>query len=321
LTKRAIFIAGPTASGKSRLALDLADGLAAHGGTVIVNADSMQVYRELRVMTARPSVADEARVPHRLYGVMPAAEACSAMRWRDLAAVEIDRAWAEGRLPIVVGGTGLYFRALLDGLAPVPPIPSDVRRAARGLHAQLGPAAFHARLGQRDPVMAARLETGDSQRLVRAWEVIEATGVSLAEWQRRSPADAGFSAPHLRFVLEVPRAELVARIEERLASMIDGGALAEVRALGALGLDARLPAMKAAGVPELLKHLDGGCTLDEALGKAAAATRRLAKRQATWYRHQAADWTAVAGRSAQYSESLEEKIFPIIRRFLLTESG
>ncbi len=320
MTNRAVFIAGPTASGKSRLALDLAERLAPDGGAVIINADSMQVYRELRVITARPSAADEARVPHRLYGVLPAARACSAMHWRGLAVAEIDAAWAQGRLPIVVGGTGLYLRALLDGLAPVPDIPAEVRGAARDLHGRIGGAAFHAKLRERDPVMAARLETGDSQRLIRAWEVVEATGVSLANWQARPAPGAGFAAPTLRCVLDVPRAELVARIEARLASMIDEGALAEVAELDALGLDEGLPAMKAAGVPELLGHLRGTFPLLEALARAAATTRRLAKRQVTWFRHQAADWSRVDGSIAQQSESFTEKIFPIVRRFLLTDS-
>ena len=314
-------IAGPTASGKSEVALGLAERLAPDGGAVIINADSMQVYRELRVITARPSPAEEARTPHRLYGTLPAAQACSAMRWRELAVAEIGSAWAGGRLPIVVGGTGLYFRALLDGLAPVPDIPTEVRRAARDLHEQLGGEAFHARLRQRDPNMAERLETGDSQRLIRAWEVIEATGVSLANWQKQAPLDAGFAAPTLRFVLDVPRPQLVARIEARLASMIDDGALAEVAALGALGLDTGLPAMKAAGVPELLSHARGESPLEEALTRAAASTRRLAKRQAAWFRHQAADWTRVDGSDAQHSESFAERIFPNIRRFLLTDSS
>lgn len=317
----ALLIAGPTASGKSRLALDLAERLASMGGAVIVNADSMQVYRELRVLTARPSTEDEARAPHRLYGVLSAAVACSAIRWRGLVMAEIERAWGEGRVPIVVGGTGLYFRALLDGLAPVPAIPDDVRRAARELHDRIGAESFHARLYVRDPTMAARLETGDGQRLIRAWEVLEATGVSLAEWQHRAEPNAGFAAPSLRFVLDVPRPEIWARIERRLAAMIEGGALSEVVALDALGLEPSLPAMKAAGVPELLAHVRGECSLEEAVERATAATRRLAKRQTTWFRHQAADWTRVEGGSAQYSESFGDKIFPNIRRLLLTDSG
>ncbi len=315
MTSRAILIAGPTASGKSALALDLGARLSPDGGAVIVNADSMQVYRELRILTARPSAEDEARSPHRLYGVILAAEACSAMHWRELAMAEIRRAWAEGRTPIVVGGTGLYFRALIEGLAPVPDIPKGVREAARARHAELGAAALHAELAERDPAMAAKLHPGDSQRLIRAWEVIEATGVSLAEWQA-GPAEAeAFEGRYLAFKLRVPRTELYARIDGRFLGMMEHGALAEVRSLADQGLDPGLPAMKAVGVPELLAHIRGPTGLEEAIEAAQRAGRRLAKRQTTWLRHQAADWREL---DAQHLESLSDQIFPKIRQFLLT---
>lgn len=315
MTDRAILIAGPTASGKSALAIEVAERLEPLGGATIINADSMQVYRELRILTARPSPGDEARVPHRLYGVIAAAEACSAMSWRSLALAELRVAWDAGRVPLVVGGTGLYFRALIEGLAPVPEIPPEVRQAARARHAQLGGEAFRENLRRRDPEMGARLDPGDRQRLVRAWEVVEATGVSLSEWQAQAPEGEPFPAERLAIKLEVPRQPLYARIDRRFAAMVDEGALEEAAALGALGLDPSLPAMKAVGVPELLRHVRGEATQAEAVQEGQRASRRLAKRQVTWLRHQAPDWTTL---NAQHLESLSDQIFPNIRQFLLT---
>jgi tRNA dimethylallyltransferase len=223
-SRAVMLIAGPTASGKSALALDLAEAF----GVVVINADSMQVYRELRVLTARPGADEEARAPHRLYGVLPAAEACSAARWRALALAEIDAAWRARRLPILVGGTGLYFEALAKGLAPVPDVPDEVRAAARERHARHGGEAFHAALAERDAEMAARLAPGDTQRLIRAWEVIEATGLSLAEWQRREAPGEGLCAAIHSVVLAPPRAALYAACDARFAEMMTRGALAEV---------------------------------------------------------------------------------------------
>ncbi len=315
MTNRAILIAGPTASGKSALAIELAERLEPLGGATIINADSMQVYRELRILTARPGPGDEARAPHRLYGVIPAAEPCSAMSWRSLALAELHAAWDAGRVPLVVGGTGLYFRALIEGLAPVPEIPSEVREAARARHAQLGGEAFREELRRRDPALAARLDPGDSQRLVRAWEVVEATRVTLTEWQAQAPGGDPFPAQRLAFKLDVPREPLYARLDRRFAAMVEEGAVEEAVALGALGLDPSLPAMKAVGVPELLRHVRGDTTLEEAVQEGQRASRRLAKRQMTWLRYQAADWITLC---AQHSESLSGQIFPNIRQFLLT---
>ena len=315
MTNRAILIAGPTASGKSALAIDLARRLEPLGGATIVNADSMQVYRELRILTARPRPEEEAQVPHRLYGIVRAAEACSAMSWRSLAMAELRAAWDAGRTPLVVGGTGLYFRALIEGLAPVPGVPLKVRQAARERLAQLGGVAFHEELRARDPKSAARVEPGDSQRLVRAWEVIEATGVPLAEWQSQAPAGEPFQAERMAFKLEAPRQSLYERIDRRFAAMVEQGALEEVVALDAFGLDPALPAMKAVGVPELLRHNRGETTLPQAIAEGQTASRRLAKRQMTWLRHQAPDWTTL---DAQHLESFRDRIFPNIRQFLLT---
>ncbi|MCX7354403.1 MAG: tRNA (adenosine(37)-N6)-dimethylallyltransferase MiaA [Alphaproteobacteria bacterium] len=278
-----LVIAGPTASGKSRLALDLA---AARRGTVI-NADSMQVYRELRILTARPGAAEMARAPHRLYGVLSAAEPCSAARWRVLALAAIEEARSQGRLPILVGGTGLYLRALFSGLAEIPPIPQEVREAARARQRDLGGEAFRAELARRDPESAARLAAGDTQRLVRAWEVVEATGRTLPEWQRAGGAGTGAHV-YRTILLMPPRDALYAACDARFGAMVTAGALDEVRALLAFGLDPALPALKSLGVRELARHLAGEWTLEQAEEKARQATRNYAKRQTTWFRHQLA---------------------------------
>ena len=304
-----IIVAGPTASGKSALALELA---AAFGGTVI-NADSMQVYRDLRVLTARPDAAAETRVPHRLYGYLDAAERGSAGRWRHLALAEIDAAQRAGHLPIVVGGTGLYLRVLQQGLAAIPPIPAAIRREAMVLYRQLGGAAFRERLAMLDPVAAARVPPGDRQRLTRAYEVVCATGLPLQQWQRRTEAAAPYR--FVTLLLSPPRVALYAACDARFAAMIAAGGLDEARALAARGLDPSLPAMKAVGVPELLRHLRGEIALDEALLLAARATRRYAKRQMTWFRHQMAPDLVL---NEQFSESLLRCSRHFIDQFLLT---
>ncbi|HET6522817.1 MAG TPA: tRNA (adenosine(37)-N6)-dimethylallyltransferase MiaA, partial [Geminicoccaceae bacterium] len=283
-----IVLGGPTASGKSAYALALAEAL----GGVVVNADSMQVYRELRVVTARPGPAEEARAPHRLYGVLRATEPCSAGRWLAMAEAAIGEAAGEGRPAVVVGGTGLYLKALLHGLAPVPDVPPAVRAEAEALHARLGGAAFRARLAERDPAMAARLRPSDRQRLVRAYEVVAATGRSLAAWQAEAPPRrARLPGRRVGLALTPPRAELYARIGRRLRAMIAAGGLDEVRALAALGLDPGLPLMKAVAVPELLDFVAGRTDLEGALARAATSTRRYAKRQLTWLRHQLPELT------------------------------
>ncbi len=313
-----VVIAGPTASGKSGLAL----ALARRFGGVVINADAMQVYRELTVLTARPGPDDLARAPHRLYGVLPGREACSAGHWRSLALAEIETARADGRLPLVVGGTGLYLRALARGLTVLPEVPAALRAAARARHRELGGAAFHAELAARDPEMAARLAPGDSQRLIRAWEVLEATGRSLAAWQTEAPGPP----PPYRFLclaLVPPHPTLYGACEGRFLAMLEAGALDEVRALLALDLDPGLPVMKTLGVPELAAHLRGELPLDQAVTAAQQATRRYAKRQFTWLRTQLpADYSsneaAYKPLLAQYSESLESESFAIIRDFVLT---
>ena len=314
MSRALLVIAGPTASGKSRLARAAAEAM----DGVVINADSMQVYRELEILSARPGPEDMARAPHRLYGVLPAAEPCSAARWRDMATREIAAARKAGRLPILVGGTGLYLKALLEGLVPLPEIPPSVRARARTLHARLGGAAFHAELGRRDPEIAARLDPGDSQRLIRAFEVIEATGRSLAEWQREAGAGPALDLDYAAVVLRPPRAALYAACDQRFLAMVERGALAEVKALYELELDPELPAMKAVGVAELGRHLSGELTLDQAVALAQRSTRHYAKRQLTWFRHQLPGAEIF---KAQYSECLRPKIFSFIRLFLLTANG
>lgn len=280
---RVVVIGGPTASGKSGMALAIAE---AFGGTVI-NADSMQLYAELDVVTARPPAEDLARASHRLYGVLPAAERGSAARWRDLALAEIAAAHVAGRLPVVVGGTGLYLRTLMQGLSAVPAIPEDIRQQAHARLRALGGEAFRAELIARDPA-SAKLNPGDTTRLTRAWEVLEATGQPLAHWQSEAAEGAPAGLSFAVLVIDPPREDLYANCDRRFVAMMGQGALEEVRRLDALRLDPELPAMKALGVPELRRHLHGDLPLGEAVALAQQSTRRYAKRQVTWFRHQLA---------------------------------
>jgi tRNA dimethylallyltransferase len=251
----------------------------------IINADAMQCYRELRIITARPTPEDEARVPHTLYGVRPAVEAGSVAWWRDAALAAMAAARTEGRLPILTGGTGLYFASLTDGLAAIPPPTPAAREEARQLLTEVGPAALHARLADVDPESAARLRPTDSQRVARAWEVWRSTGRSLAAWQSAAspPAPWRFTA----VLLDPPRTELRAAITTRLDAMLRAGALEEVRALLDLNLDPTLPAMRAHGVPELAAHLRGELTLEQATRRIELVTGQYTKRQSTWFRHHA----------------------------------
>jgi tRNA dimethylallyltransferase len=309
-----VVIAGPTASGKSALALALAEAFEG----IVINADSMQVYRDLRVLTARPTPAEEARAPHRLYGVIDAAEPCSAGRWCGLALTEIAAAQKAHRLALLVGGTGLYLRALLKGLAPIPSVAESVRREARALHARLGGVAFREALAALDAETAAALAPGDSQRLIRAYEVARATGRGLAEWRRAPLRPPAFRAAAV--VLLPPRPALNARCDVRFLRMVEAGAVGEVRTLLERKLDPMLPAMKAVGVGELGAFIAGRCSLPEAIAAAQQATRRYVKRQYTWFRHQlpAAEEVQKLEVTEQFSESLEGQIFAFIRQFLLT---
>ena len=302
-------IGGPTASGKSALAADAAERL----GGVVVNADSMQLYRDLPILTSWPDDALRARAPHRLYGVLDGAERCSAGRWRSMAMDEIERIHGDGELPILVGGTGLYLRALLDGLAPVPAIPMAVREAVRTLHELEGSVGLHARLAARDPEAARRLEPGDSQRVMRAYEVIEATGRSLLSWQaERHDRYSGRTAV---LVLEPPRDALYDACNERFEGMMTTGALDEAARLMERGLDPGLPVMKAVGVRALLDHLSGVTTLERAVELGRQATRRYAKRQTTWFRTQMPGDARMPDR---YRPESKRESLALVERLLLT---
>jgi tRNA dimethylallyltransferase len=293
---RAVLIAGPTASGKSAAALKLAEAVARHGrAAVIVNADSMQVYDALRILTARPGAAEDAIASHRLYGHVAAARHYSVGAWlRDVEAmlVEADR---KGWLPIFVGGTGLYFRALTEGLAAIPAIPAELRAELSKRIEMQGSASLYAELLERDPQAAAAIRPHDRQRLLRALEVLEATGRSITDWrQARTAAPLLRKAETFHMVLEPERVTLHRRIEQRFDAMLKQGAVAEVKALLRLALPSDMPAMKAIGVRELSAFLGNEISLAEAAARATMETRRYAKRQTTWFRNQMRDWERVS---------------------------
>lgn len=280
----AMLIAGPTASGKSQLALDLAERL---NGTII-NADSMQVYSELSVLTARPSSADETRVPHRLYGHVPVTTRYSVGRYQEEAATALAEARDAGRIAIFVGGTGLYFDVLTKGLSPIPAVPAETRQSTRDRFETIGRDAFFAELTRRDPASASKLRISDTQRLLRAMDVLEATGRPLAEWQRMNGKPVLEGLRTRNFVIAPPREILNRRIDTRFEAMVKAGALEEARAL--LGLDSALPAARALGLPQLWRYLDREISLTDAIAEAELATRQYVKRQMTWFRNRMKTW-------------------------------
>jgi tRNA dimethylallyltransferase len=291
----AVLIAGPTASGKSALALALAQAT----GGVVINADSMQVYRDLRVITARPTPEDEARAPHRLYGHVDAAINFSAGHWVADAAAVLAELRAQNRLPIFAGGSGLYFKALTRGLSAVPPIPAEIRESVRARLERDGVEALHAELGQSDPASAERLKPRDRTRIARALEVVEATGRSLTDWHREGLPPLLPPGQFRALFLDADRDQLYERIDARFEAMLSTGALEEVAALAARRLDPLLPAMKAHGVPALLRHLKGEISLQEAAAIGRADTRHYAKRQFTWFRHQLPEFEWVKPEQAR----------------------
>ena len=293
-SSKAVLIAGPTASGKSALALELAQKT----GGVIINADSMQVYRDLRVITARPTPEEEAKVPHRLYGHVDAAVNFSAGHWVADAAAVLAEVRAQDRLPIFVGGSGLYFKALTRGLSAVPPIPPAIREGVRARLERDGVEALHAELAQRDPDTAERLKPRDRTRIARALEVVEATGRSLTDWHREGLPALLPSGEFNAVFLAPDRDRLYASIDARFDAMLDAGALEEVAALAARHLDPLLPAMKAHGVPALIRHLGGEVTREAAAAIGRANTRHYAKRQFTWFRHQLPEFEWVKPKDA-----------------------
>jgi tRNA dimethylallyltransferase len=294
-TIKPVLIAGPTASGKSALALDLAEAT----GGVIINTDSMQVYRDLRIITARPTLEEEARVPHRLYGHVDAAVNFSAGSWVADAAMVLADLRAQNRRPIFTGGSGLYFKALTRGLSAVPPIAAEIRESVRARLERDGVEALHAALAQRDPASAERLKPRDRTRIARALEVVEATGRSLTDWHRDGLPPLLPPGEFSALFLEPDRDELYARIDARYDAMLAAGAMEEVERLAARRLDPLLPAMKAHGVPALLRHLKGEITRDEAAAIGRADTRHYAKRQFTWFRHQLPEFEWVKPEAAR----------------------
>jgi tRNA dimethylallyltransferase len=285
VTDPVFVIAGPTASGKSSLAVAKAQ----KENGVVINADSVQIYAALPLLAAQPSPAEREAAPHRLYGVLAPQEKCSAMRWRDMALAEIAAARRAGKTPIVVGGTGLYLKALIEGLSPVPPVPEDVRAAAAARQKELGNPAFHAELAARDPAMGAQLHPNDTQRLIRARSVLEATGKSLAHWQSLAPEDEDGLTFHVTLVMP-PRDVLSERCDRRFGLMMDAGALEEARGLHerieAGEIAAGVPVTHALGFHELRAYLRGEISLEDAVARAKIVTRQYAKRQATWFRGQ-----------------------------------
>jgi len=299
-------IAGPTASGKSDLAVRLAREIARRGGRgVVVNADSAQVYADLAVLSARPSAADMGGIEHRLYGAWDGAMACSAADWAGAARAEIADLHAAGAIPILVGGTGLYLRTLLDGIAPVPAIPPETRAAVRALPV----AEAHAALRREDPERAARLHPTDTARVARALEVVRATGRTLASWQAERVGGIGGAVHLFPAILLPPRDWLYPRCDTRFAAMVDGGAMGEVEALLARRLDPALPVMRAIGVPEIAAFLRGELGRDAAIAAGAQATRNYVKRQFTWLRHQPPSrWPGIESETFD-ADTLFESLF------------
>lgn len=315
--KPVIIVAGPTASGKSALAIVLAEEI---GGTVI-NADSMQIYREMSILTARPTKLQEARVPHLLFGALSVAEACSAGRWRRMAEEAIAEAEAAGRVPILVGGTGLYFTALLEGLAEIPNIPEDIRRLVRASHAEIGQVRFRAALAEIDPKTVAKLDPNEPQRHIRAMEVFRATGRPLSSWLADQPVSS-WKRPTLVQLVLPKRETLLATCDARFDAMMAAGALAEAERMMDMNLDPLLPATRALGLGALQAHLRGEITLAQAVEVGKRATRQYAKRQMTWFRHQIVPSNVVAPQqlNEQFLVSFRAENLPIIRSFLLTHS-
>ncbi len=306
-----LIVAGPTASGKSALALDLADAF----DGVVINADSMQVYEELRVLSARPDESETARAPHRLYGVLSGREACSAGKWREMAMAEIADCHANGKLPIITGGTGMYLNALTEGIAPIPDVPARIREDVTTELENLGHEAFFAKLKRDDPETAATLDGTNTQRLIRAAEVFAHTGRGLTSWHQEPVITPPENMKFKKLCYMPPRDILYDRCNRRFDLMIEQGAIDEVRDLIALELPETAPVMKAVGVRELGAYLAGEIDLDTAKEKSQRETRRYAKRQLTWFRHQMTDKEII---DAKYSESLAAKMRHDVNQFLLT---
>ena len=310
-----ILVAGPTASGKSEFALRLADALQPFGGATIINSDSLQLYRDLQIITARPSSQDEQQVPHRLYGIFSSDQRSSAGRWLELATDALEEVSKLGHTPIIVGGTGLYFQALLEGLAPVPNIPEVIRVLGRKRLEEQGNEVFYRDLTILDPIMASKTKVSDSQRLLRAWEVITATGESLAVWQKRQRNDEFSQGANINILLMPERPQLYARCNARFEAMSKMGAVEEVIDLMTNNICESHPLMKAVGVTEIMRYLSGEIDFSVAVQLGQQATRRYAKRQMTWFKSRMSDWYKI---DTEDLESVFPEIVSFVQRLLLT---
>jgi tRNA dimethylallyltransferase len=282
MSQHILIITGPTGSGKSKLAMLLAQEIPA----VIINADSMQVYREIPIITAQPTAEEKKQAPHALYGALPAAERCTVARWLELAAEAIRATWAEGKTPLLTGGTGLYLTHLMKGISPVPQTSDATRKKVRALLEEMGRERFFKALSDRDPVIARRLDRGNTQRILRAYEVYEQTGIPLSTWQEKPPQPYFPGATFKGVAFCPPREHIYGTVNRRFERMVTEGALEEARALMEQHLDPSLPAMKAHGVPELMAYLKGTMPLPQAVAQAQINTRHYIKRQITWLKHQ-----------------------------------
>ncbi len=306
-----VIIAGPTASGKTEVALDAAERLDGE----IVNADSMQIYRGIDILAAMPSAEEQSRVPHHLFGALAPTERCSAGRWLDMAVAAISDIYDRGRLPVIVGGTGLYLKVLMDGIASMPDVPAETVAALETRYREIGGEAFRAELATVDPETATKFPAADRQRLVRAAAIYAETGRAITEWHADQTQEPGYAARYGVVLISPPRDELYARINARFDQMIEHGAVAEAERFAALGIDPRLPAARAVGVAELVAAVRGEMPMDVAVEKAKTASRNLAKRQFTWFSRQIRTDFRV---EEKFSERDDEKIFSFIRQFVLT---
>lgn len=294
-TQKIIVIGGPTGSGKSALALELARHvLAQDKQPVIINADSMQVYKEIPLITAQPSHKEQEEVPHRLYGALPASESCSAGKWIKMAAEEINQAFANKKLPILAGGTGLYIKSLIYGIARIPDIDEEIHSKAIVLQEKLGTEQFYLELTRKDPKIKDKIDKANPKRALRAWEVYEQTGISFTQWHEQETEPEFPEEKYQCFFLNRPREDIYNNVNERFKNMVSNGIVEEVSKLMAQELPSSLPAMKAHGVPEIIKYLRGEIPLEQAIEKAQQNTRNYVKRQITWFTHQLPSFKLIA---------------------------
>ncbi len=311
MNKKTIILSGPTASGKSALALFIAQKFDA----VIINCDSKQLYKEIPIITAQPTADEMAQIPHELYGCISVAEHCSVGRWIDMVKPVIDKTHADGKIPMLVGGTGMYIKYLTEGIPQMPDIDEEIRTQVRAQIQEEGSAVTHTKLAAIDPDIAAKLEPGDSQRIARAMEVIRQTGKSLLYWQQQK-AEAIYPADSfIKFFLSPPREKVYENCNSRFVKMLDAGLMDEMKALDAMQLDPELPSMRSHGVPEMLAYLHGNMTLEEAVEQSQQNTRHYIKRQFTWFRNQMKDTVCLDDFDI---DAVKTKMLKELKQFLLT---